>query len=599
MPPSGPVSTPVSNSTAERAVIPRIRATLTAIPTAALALGLFVVAWLYRFNDPGGSFAFLTDDHFFYLVRGWQILFSELPVRDFVDHGAPLFYYVGAGVQMAFGRGTLSEITFCVTVLAACAAGVFLLATRASGSRLLGLAAAIGHVLLEPRFYNYPKILVYVLAIPALWAFANRPDRRRLVGVAVITVVAFLFRHDHGAFVAAAFAVLLLLLPALPWRQRIRQAVIYGLVTAALAAPYLLYIQFNGGLGTYFRAAAAWAERDRDRAEVVWPGVFDNPDGISDEARSGNRLTRTVETIRDNRVAWIFYAELALPLVALLLLALSPQGFRPAWAHARAKLGAVAVLGMMLNIGFLRSPLAARLADPSVPHAILIAWLPVAVGALLRRRDLVARSLQRRLLMRGLGAAAVVITVPLLAIFAIAVTDDWRLRLGKAYLANSPGEAFERAEIMADEIAASFPLPAAKPDDPVTVLTLAYYVRQCTQPTDRVFMQHYLPQVAALAERGFAGGHADLRPGFFTSTEMQQLTVQRLRRQSVPIVLVGAGDSLGGFRDSFPIIAAYFDEYYRSAGEREFDGRFDIRALVRKDARPTGSFAPLGWPCFR
>jgi hypothetical protein len=130
-------------------------------------------------------------------------------------------------------------------------------------------------------------------------------------------------------------------------------------------------------------------------------------------------------------------------------------------------------------------------------------------------------------------------------------------------------------------------------------MALAYYVRECTQPTDRVFMQHYLPQVPALAERGFAGGHADLRPGFFKSEEMQRLTIERLRRQHVPIALVGAGDNLGGFRESFPLIVRYFDEHYQNMGEQEFDGRFQIRLLVRKDATPTGSFEPLGWPCFR
>ena len=72
----------------------------------ACSVGIFVASWLFRFNDPGGSFAGLTDDHFFYLVRGWQILFGDLPVRDFVDHGAPLYYYVGAAVQTVFGRGT-------------------------------------------------------------------------------------------------------------------------------------------------------------------------------------------------------------------------------------------------------------------------------------------------------------------------------------------------------------------------------------------------------------------------------------------------------------------------------------------------------------
>jgi hypothetical protein len=65
---------------------PRARTTLIGV----LCVVVFVFSWLFRFNDPGGGFAGLTDDHFFYLVRGWQILFGDLPVRDFVDHGAPL-----------------------------------------------------------------------------------------------------------------------------------------------------------------------------------------------------------------------------------------------------------------------------------------------------------------------------------------------------------------------------------------------------------------------------------------------------------------------------------------------------------------------------
>jgi hypothetical protein len=110
-------------------VAPRLR---TAI-LVALSIGIFIASWLFRFNDPGGSFAGLTDDHFFYVVRGWQILFGDIPVRDFVDHGAPLYYYVAAAVQVLFGRGTVSELTFSTTMLSACAVITFLLATRASG----------------------------------------------------------------------------------------------------------------------------------------------------------------------------------------------------------------------------------------------------------------------------------------------------------------------------------------------------------------------------------------------------------------------------------------------------------------------------------
>ncbi|MGH9202620.1 MAG: hypothetical protein ACRD2A_15455, partial [Vicinamibacterales bacterium] len=143
-----------------------------------VAAFVFVFSFFLRFNDPGGSFAGLTDDHFFYLTRGWQILFGDLPVRDFVDHGAPLYYYVGAAVQVVFGRGTLSELAFSTVAISLGAAMTFWLAARASGSIVLGLVGGLFHVLLEPRFYNYPKILVYAAAIPALWWFADRPSAR-------------------------------------------------------------------------------------------------------------------------------------------------------------------------------------------------------------------------------------------------------------------------------------------------------------------------------------------------------------------------------------------------------------------------------------
>ena len=571
----------------------RIRAYVRIVVTAAIAIAVFTFAWFYRFNDPGGSFAFLTDDHFFYVVRGWQILFGDLPVRDFVDHGAPLYYYVAAAVQVLFGRGTLSEITFSVTVLAACAAGLFLVSARASGSLLLALAATLWHVLLEPRFYNYPKILVYVVAIPALWAFLDRPDRRRILSLAVITVVAFLFRHDHGVFVAAAFAALLLIARELSWAQRIRSAVAYGLLVLLLLAPYLVFIQLNGGIPLYFRTAIAWSQRDRARAEVVWPGLFDNPDGVSPMAVSGTAAERVVATIGDNGVAWTFYAEIALPVLALIV-AFSTSAARDTWPHASEKIAVVAVLALLLDAGFLRSPLAARLADPSVPLTVLAAWMPVALGRLLRQSVTTPGS-GRRLLAWTATAATIVVLA------SMGIAEGWTAprRLRQTYIADGLDAAVDRSATVLDVVRRSFPISrdAVKRDN---VLMLSVYARECTRPNDRIFMEHYLPQVIALSQRAFAGGHADLRPGFFTSVEMQQLTVSRLRRQSVPMVFVGPQPDLGNFRESFPIVTSYFDEHYRSAGTRSFDnGRTEVQLLVRRDARPVRTFEPLDWPCYR
>mgnify|MGYP006273011919 CR=1 FL=1 len=564
--------------------------------TVALAVALCVFTWLFKFNNPQGSFAGLTDDHFFYLIRGWQILFGDLPVRDFVDHGAPLFYYVGAAVQAVLGRGTLSEIYFCVTVLAVCAGLVFWLSATASGSILVGLAAGLLHVLLDARLYNYPKILVYAVAIPLLWRFCDAPGAAIRSWLAVVTVIGFLFRHDHGAFVAVAVATALLAMERLSWTERLKHAVLYGVTVLALLAPYLWFIQSHGGVRSYFEQAMAWAERDRDRAPVVFPGPFEYPDGTTDTAGAG-LLGRGVAAVGDNIVAWTYYAELALPLVALYLLAQSPTAFRPRWPQARAKMLTVAVLALVLDAGFLRSPLGARLADPSVPLAILLAWAIVALVRLfVVRADLGPSARSFPWLPRVVALALV---APLVFVFGVGMSRNVYRRLDQSGLTDRFGKGFERVGTVSAQLAADWRLETwqDRPSRP-ELLDLSFYVSACTRPTDRILVQAYLPQVTAMARRAFAGGHADLRPGFFTSESAQRLTVARLERQSVPIVLLDTGESLEGFRESFPIVTAYIDRHYRAAGERTFDGRFGITLFVRRDRRPQGTYKPFGWPCY-
>lgn len=563
----------------------------------ALSFLIAVFSWLLRFNDPGGSFAGLTDDHFFYLVRGWQILFGDLPVRDFVDHGAPLVYYIGAAVQALFGRGTLSELAFCATALAVGAGATFWLSTVASGSILAGLAGVLIHVWLVPRFYNYPKILVYAAAIPLLWWFADRPTARSRSWLAVVTVIGFLFRHDHGVFVAVAMTVMLLFMADVPWKERLRHFALYAALVTVLLLPYFAFIQWNGGVVSYFRQASAWADHDRGRAPVVWPGLFENPDGVSEQAQHGSTIGRAVAVLRDNRVAWMYYFELLLPLFAIAVLSVSRDGFRPTWPRARAKLGMVAVLTLVLDAGFLRSPLEARLADTSVPLVILVAWLLVAVPCMFVQtsswRDAV-RPFRRPV---GVASAAVVAAVAVL--LTVFISHDLPRLLDKAAMLDRWGKSFERASIITERLREDWSLSswAARADRP-DLITLSLYVNACTSPSDRVLVQAYMPQVLAIARRAFAGGHADLRPGFFETEEAQRLTLSRLQRQSVPMILLDTDESLRNFGKSFPIVMEYIDQHYRLAATHMFDGRFGISLFVRRDREPDRTWQPLGWPCY-
>jgi hypothetical protein len=232
-----------------------------------------------------------------------------------------------------------------------------------------------------------------------------------------------------------------------------------------------------------------------------------------------------------------------------------------------------------------------------VPLVILIAWLIVAIPRMVMS-DVSFQPAWLRV--RQPVRVFVALTgVAIAALFIVLIRGDLYTRLDKASMTERVGKAFERVAIVSNQLRVDWDLRlwAARPERP-DLITLSLYINACTEPSDRVLVQSYLPQVLALARRAFGGGHADLRPGFFEFEEAQRLTVERLRQRSVPIILLDTEDSLRSFYRSFPIVTAYIDREYRQAGTHTFDGRFGLTLYVKNDRMPTGTYEPLGWPCF-
>ena len=117
-------------------------------------------------------------------------------------------------MQAVIGRGTLSELLFSSAMLAPQRVAHLLAGGRAQRARSsLGLVGAMFFVLPRPALLQLPEVPRPTLAaIPLLWRFADAPGARPRLWLAVVTVVAFLFRHDHGVFIAASMAALLVLL---------------------------------------------------------------------------------------------------------------------------------------------------------------------------------------------------------------------------------------------------------------------------------------------------------------------------------------------------------------------------------------------------
>jgi len=217
-----------------------------------LVVLVFWWAFAFRLVDPR-----FTNDDFDHLSKARQVLLGELPDRDFVDDGRPLTILASAAAQWA-SPTLLSEVILRGGAIALGVAFVFVLARRLSRSSILGVLAALFTIAMRPRLYNYPKVVLFPIALWLLWRYLDHPSRRRLAGLAAMTVVVFLFRYDLGIYVAVVYGTVL----AFTQRARLLPTLgVYATLGLLLCAPYLgwlatqnhLQATASRGLGTFLK----------------------------------------------------------------------------------------------------------------------------------------------------------------------------------------------------------------------------------------------------------------------------------------------------------------------------------------------------------
>ena len=122
-------------------------------------------------------------------------------------------------------------------------------------------------------------------------------------------------------------------------------------------------------------------------------------------------------------------------------------------------------------------------------------------------------------------------------------------------------------------------------------------MHECTAPADRVLALHFLPELFFYSERGFAGGQVYLLIDWHSSVRDQRLTVARLARERVPLAIVDVST-----RDlvwaHFPLVAEYVGEHYVQVAESTFGGDTQYSVLTDRRLPASGTYAPLGLPCF-
>jgi len=206
---------------------------------------VFVVTFFYRFS----TIAF-ANDHFMHLAEAQQMLSGEWPVRDFFDFGLPLQVIASAVSLTWSGHNLFGEAVLTVGFVAAGAALTFVMSWRLSRSVTMGVAAAIVTIASEPRLYSYPKVFLYVTALWLALRYAEQPTVRRLSALGLLTGIAFLFRHDHAAYIAVSVMVMLIALNGLN-RRFVARSAIYAATAASMVLPFFAWVQIAAGTSAY------------------------------------------------------------------------------------------------------------------------------------------------------------------------------------------------------------------------------------------------------------------------------------------------------------------------------------------------------------
>ena len=534
---------------------------------ACAAIGLFAGVALFRYLSLNG----FSNDHYVHLAGAQQMLFGEWPSRDFVDLGAPLTYALSAAAQELFGRGLLTEAVLTAILFAIAAVLTLRVVLALTGSVALGLAAAAVEELMFPRSYSDTKILVYAAASLALVRYSARPGRARLVVLALVTAIAFLIRHDHGAFVGIAAGVAVLLSPLPSDRKRPVGTLLWlGVATALMVLPYLIYLQATDDVLSHLERGAAFSRLELPRQHLSLTG-------------------------HPFQVAWLLYGIWIVPAAALVAVLAKGWTRTPdAWSLARL-IVPLATLALVADAGLIRDALDARLADAVVAPAVLMAWL--ARQAWRPASGAAAWALRPTVAAWTLRAASVVLVA--ITIGSAAVMGNTGDQLERAGLFQGFEGLSDQLDLRAKELRRPFEGRQTPSRIAEALRPFFDYALRCVDPGDRLLVPGFLPEVPVLARRGFAGGQVWFTAGALATPQDHQLVMSRLARQRVPLVVLRRPD-YDDLALEFPELDAYIRGRFEPVAQWSLaDDDVDTLYLMANRSLVRGQDGPTGWPCFR
>jgi hypothetical protein len=281
-----------------------------------------------------------------------------------------------------------------------------------------------------------------------------------------------------------------------------------------------------------------------------------------------------------NGQAWLYYMFRLLPLIAVAVLAAGLVGGTLPSRAMVARVASLVTFCLLLNLFIMREPVTARFGAMAGPAAVLSLWLSlqawqVGVGG------------------RRLAARAMTVLLATVTVWAISVSSSWRELLTARLL--DPSHLTTTLARMASSPPSDELLPTGRRAG------LVRYLRECTEPTDRVLVAWFAPEVYFFAQRPFAAHMVVFFGQHWSEPRFADVSARDLSTQGAAIVVSRTGDQ--SFGETYSTLARVLEERYELAGTTSFgdpempeDGYTVLVPRGRPAIRKDGEFH---LPCFR
>jgi hypothetical protein len=123
------------------------------------------------------------------------------------------------------------------------------------------------------------------------------------------------------------------------------------------------------------------------------------------------------------------------------------------------------------------------------------------------------------------------------------------------------------------------------------------YVPRCVPPDQRLLVAAWLPEVAVLSQRAFAGGQIWFMPGALKTPADHALVMRRLEHQVIPVA-VFRRPAYDDIALEFPELDTYIKEHFTEVAQWSLGGGDEVHLLMAA-SHATGTDTKTGWPCFR